>query len=60
MPKVDKPGMGRRLTAKLETFMAPQPKAPAEHSDDPIDYGMTRYTDLEIADHSIMIEGLPK
>ena len=25
-----------------------------------MDYGLKRYTDLEIAAHSIMIEGLPR
>lgn len=35
-------------------------KQTQEYSDDPVDYGMTRFSDLEIADHSIMIEGLPK
>jgi hypothetical protein len=59
IPKVEKVGMGRRLTAKLEILMAPQLIVPAEHSDDSIDYGMTRYTDLEIANHLIMIEGFP-
>ena len=29
-------------------------------SNDPQDYGMKRYSDLEIAEHSILIEGLPK
>jgi hypothetical protein len=29
-------------------------------SDDPLDYGMKRYTDMEIAEHTIMIENLPK
>ena len=29
-------------------------------SSDPLDYGMKRYSDLEVADHSIMIQNLPK
>ena len=58
MPKINN-GV-RRLTTKLESLMINQPKSIIEHSDDPLDYGMIRYSDLEIADHSIMIEGLPK
>ena len=27
---------------------------------DPMDYGMIRYTDLEVANHSILIHNLPK
>lgn len=27
---------------------------------DPIDYGMKKYTDQEIANHSVMISGIPK
>ena len=27
---------------------------------DPLDYGMTRYTELEISDHAVAIQGLPK
>jgi hypothetical protein len=29
-------------------------------STDPIDYGMRRYTDLEISEHCVLIRGLPK
>lgn len=29
-------------------------------SDNPIDYGLKKYSDIEIADHSIMITGIPK
>lgn len=32
----------------------------AEMSLDPQDYGMIKYTDLEIATHSIMVDGLPR
>ena len=28
-------------------------------SDNPIDYGLKKYSDIEIADHSIMITGIP-
>lgn len=35
-------------------------ESPEVFSNDPSDYGMKRYTDLEIADHAIMIENLPK
>jgi hypothetical protein len=29
-------------------------------SNNPIDYGLKKYSDIEIADHSIMISGIPK
>jgi hypothetical protein len=29
-------------------------------SDDPLDYGLRRYTDLDIAEHAILIENIPK
>jgi len=29
-------------------------------SENPTDYGLKKYSDIEIADHSIMISGIPK
>jgi hypothetical protein len=29
-------------------------------SNDPQDYGLKRYTDLEVAQHTIMLDGLPQ
>lgn len=44
----------------MQPASASSVEVPDQISNDPSDYGMKRYTDLEIADHAIMIENLPK
>jgi hypothetical protein len=50
----------RSEVSEMEPASKRSVEAPESISNDPTDYGMKRYTDLEIADHAIMIENLPK
>lgn len=42
------------------TFSSEVPIKNLKPSENPTDYGMKKYSDIEIAEHSIMISGIPK